>query len=420
MNFINKLAIVAAILFLSLNLFAQNFDGTYKGSFRGDRNGVFEFTVTNNYNISGKLNFEIAIEREINGYIERDGKIHGALLDKSIGKDYKNFLRGTFEGQIREKEALGVWNTLDIFKPGGESAKGEWKTGTFKVLPFSVTLLRGIGFVRDFAPDEIVPSIQNEADSIDWQPLIVNQKRDLKNGIVFAVKTLPDTRVQVTYPDEATFMVKSDTRAKFIPNAVQIVSGEVFFVIEKINRSFVTNTPSAWGVVRGTEYLVSVLPNGTTRYFVFRGAVEISDKKNTRTILVRENESTIIKLNGEPSMPTKFNPADIDHWWKDKEQKVVMGSRQWNGEWQSKWGKMVIVQNGNEVTGTYEHDNGKIKGTIIGNKLIGTWSEAPTYLPPNDAGEFEMIIAPDGKSFTGKWRYGTTGKWESGWNGSRF
>ncbi len=62
----------------------------------------------------------------------------------------------------------------------------------------------------------------------------------------------------------------------------------------------------------------------------------------------------------------------------------------WNGEWQSKWGRMVIVQNGNNITGTYQHDNGKIKGVIQGNKLTGTWSEAPTYLPPNDSGEFEM------------------------------
>lgn len=92
----------------------------------------------------------------------------------------------------------------------------------------------------------------------------------------------------------------------------------------------------------------------------------------------------------------------------------------WNGEWQSKWGRMVIVQNGNNITGTYEHDNGKIKGVIQGNKLIGTWSEAPTYLPPNDSGEFEMELSTDRQSFMGKWRYGTTGKWESGWNGNRF
>jgi hypothetical protein len=92
----------------------------------------------------------------------------------------------------------------------------------------------------------------------------------------------------------------------------------------------------------------------------------------------------------------------------------------WNGDWQTKWGKMVIVQTGNEVTGTYEHDNGKIKGVIVGDKIIGTWSEAPTYLPPNDAGEFEMILSSDGQSFTGRWRYGTTGRWEGGWNGNRY
>jgi hypothetical protein len=92
----------------------------------------------------------------------------------------------------------------------------------------------------------------------------------------------------------------------------------------------------------------------------------------------------------------------------------------WAGEWNSNWGKMVFTQSGNVVTGTYTHDSGKLTGTISGNKLIGTWSEAGTYAPPNDAGDVELTMSEDGKSFTGKWRYGSTGNYNSSsWTGTR-
>jgi len=81
---------------------------------------------------------------------------------------------------------------------------------------------------------------------------------------------------------------------------------------------------------------------------------------------------------------------------------------------------MEFTQNGNQVTGTYPHDSGKIKGTVSGNVLTGTWSESPSYSPPNDAGDIVVTLADDGKSFSGNWRYGTaTGKWDGNWEATR-
>jgi len=56
--------------------------------------------------------------------------------------------------------------------------------------------------------------------------------------------------------------------------------------------------------------------------------------------------------------------------------------------------------------------------------LRGTWLEAPSYSPPDDGGDFEFTISSDCSSFTGNWRYGSTGDWEkdhpnSGWTGDR-
>ena len=90
----------------------------------------------------------------------------------------------------------------------------------------------------------------------------------------------------------------------------------------------------------------------------------------------------------------------------------------WTGVWDTDWGTMELTQSDGSVTGTYEHDQGQIQGTVQGNKLIGTWSEYPSYAPPDDAGDFEFTLSPDGNSFSGRWRYDSEGDW-SEWTATR-
>lgn len=90
------------------------------------------------------------------------------------------------------------------------------------------------------------------------------------------------------------------------------------------------------------------------------------------------------------------------------------------GIWDTNFGQMTITQSGNRITGTYTHDNGKIEGTLKENILTGKWSEAPSYRPPNDAGDFKFIFSQGFKSFEGYWRYGFGGKdWSGEWHGNR-
>ncbi|MBR0599867.1 S-layer homology domain-containing protein [Sinanaerobacter chloroacetimidivorans] len=96
-----------------------------------------------------------------------------------------------------------------------------------------------------------------------------------------------------------------------------------------------------------------------------------------------------------------------------------LGTYSWAGEWETNWGNMTITQTGSKVTGTYTYDEGRINGTVSGNVLTGTWSEAPSYAPPGDAGEVEFVMSEDGKSFTGKWRYGSEGDWGNWEGGTR-
>ncbi len=91
----------------------------------------------------------------------------------------------------------------------------------------------------------------------------------------------------------------------------------------------------------------------------------------------------------------------------------------WTGNWNTYFGNMTLTQSGSIVVGTYEADGGRINGTVSGNKLVGTWYDAPSYSPPTQAGDIEFNLSEDCNSFSGRWRYGSEGNWSTDWSGTR-
>lgn len=102
----------------------------------------------------------------------------------------------------------------------------------------------------------------------------------------------------------------------------------------------------------------------------------------------------------------------------------------WTGKWDTTFfrygGKehkalWDLIQVESNITGTSDWDNGRIilRQSKTSGLAIGTWAEYPTYKPPDDAGDMEIQQSQDGNSFTGKWRYGSSGEWVGEWNGTR-
>jgi len=91
----------------------------------------------------------------------------------------------------------------------------------------------------------------------------------------------------------------------------------------------------------------------------------------------------------------------------------------WAGTWETTYGTMILTQTENIVSGYYEHSNGTISGTVSGNVLTGTWAESPTHLPPDDAGDVQLTLSGDGLTFTGGWRFDSSGSWNMNWNGTK-
>jgi hypothetical protein len=136
-----------------------------------------------------------------------------------------------------------------------------------------------------------------------------------------------------------------------------------------------------------------------------------------------------VSASVSPSVTTTYTLTAINNTGERSETATVTVNEalphlNWTGTWDTNWGTMHLTQSMGKVTGTYSWDDGKIVGYIsknlTGDMLAGTWSEKPSYAPPDDAGDFEFKMAPDFNSFTGCWRYGSSGGWEDcEWHGTR-
>lgn len=126
--------------------------------------------------------------------------------------------------------------------------------------------------------------------------------------------------------------------------------------------------------------------------------------------------ATLVASHSLYSLSNNFN---LPQKKNNNQDTPVAPNKDWTGEWQTNWGKMILKQSGNTITGSYGNNGGKIQATMQDTKIVGTWMVGPTYRPPEHAGELELTVDTDGNSFTGKWRNGSTGQWHLDMQGKR-
>ena len=90
------------------------------------------------------------------------------------------------------------------------------------------------------------------------------------------------------------------------------------------------------------------------------------------------------------------------------------------GTWDTNWGVMTCSVDGQAVKCNYTHDDGKIDAQLNpdGITMEGTWSESPSYQPPEDAGRVTFSLSADGNTISGYWWYGQNTDGGS-WTGTR-
>jgi hypothetical protein len=110
--------------------------------------------------------------------------------------------------------------------------------------------------------------------------------------------------------------------------------------------------------------------------------------------------------------------ADTDHGRPDHSPRVRA-----EGEWQTDFGMMSLDRSGTVVEGSYEHNNGKISGSMERNILRGFWfqdrADTRCERPKHGThywGRLKFVFT--GRTFTGNWGY-CEDRPTADWNGHR-
>lgn len=72
------------------------------------------------------------------------------------------------------------------------------------------------------------------------------------------------------------------------------------------------------------------------------------------------------------------------------------------GTWDSTWGRMILRQSGNRVTGTFAgYREGSVTGEADGDVFRFVWDQ----MTPRSHGHGYMQMSPDGAHLEGRWGY---------------
>lgn len=134
-----------------------------------------------------------------------------------------------------------------------------------------------------------------------------------------SIQTDGKTKIEVTLPDVGKVNINQNTNVVFRSNNVlELAKGIIRGMISKLKpkSKFDVHTPTAIIGIRGTEYTLEVAEDGTTKLIVINGEVEVSDKQNIRTQIVKNNQKLFVSSEGIISKPISISPKKIPRWWE--------------------------------------------------------------------------------------------------------
>jgi hypothetical protein len=236
------------------------------------------------------------------------------------------------------------------------------------------------------------------------------------------IQTLKDSSAIIAFPGGHTYVMPPNSHIIYEGadpefSYLRLVMGRLLTNTRMLLTKGTMDIETAQAVAgeKGTVFVTEAEP-GRTVVKVIEGAVEVTARATGQAISAEAGEMVVVGDDGVLAPGTFPVPDELATWTP-----FVMTAPDpgWTGTWQTTWGTMRLLELDGRVTGAYDFEGGRIEGESDDGVVTGRWSEEPTRTAPEDAGQLRLVLAPDGVSFTGAWRYGSTGEWRTDWTGTR-
>ena len=149
-----------------------------------------------------------------------------------------------------------------------------------------------------------------------WTPAVVSQKLQSQDRL----RTLSLSRAMVQLAELGRVRLDELTTLEILPprspgskGTLDLKSGAIYFFTRDRPREFDIQTPQALAASRGTEFLVSLEPNGREVFLVYDGEVELSNPLGR--VLVNKGEQGVVEPGQPPRKTAVIQATRIVQWW---------------------------------------------------------------------------------------------------------
>ncbi|MBI4215363.1 MAG: FecR domain-containing protein, partial [Parcubacteria group bacterium] len=154
------------------------------------------------------------------------------------------------------------------------------------------------------------PAPKGEIVNIEY----IQAGREIKKGAQYS--TPKGKNVSIAVPAGTIHMKDGSSLQYTADDMWRAIKGKFKFLIDRAkSKRFRVSSSNAVTSVRGTYFLVDIVPEGT-QVKTLKGSVEVTDDKGKRRVEVKEGFQTLVDKKG-PSKPTRFDAAKLDKWYKD-------------------------------------------------------------------------------------------------------
>lgn len=132
------------------------------------------------------------------------------------------------------------------------------------------------------------------------------------------VKTDNNTQKEIIIPDVGEVTLDRNTEIKIEDEtSIEQFNGELRSKVKELHPDALKiRMPESVTSHRGTEFITKVEDGGENVLIVLKGEVEFSDIEKKKTVIVKENQMSVVKPGELPTDPLRIDPETILRWWE--------------------------------------------------------------------------------------------------------